>query len=74
MSTQNLTQPRGYSISDIDDAVSDPIYFGFLKGDGSWYIMRKASGAWRYAAGNEDYSTNWTNRAGLTYLLYNEVF
>lgn len=65
----------GYSISDIDDS-ADPAYYGFLSADGSWYILRETSstGAYRYAKGTTDYSTNWTNRATLTYDLYDVTF
>lgn len=62
-----------YKPADIDEA-SDPKYFGFITINGQWYILRvnESAGTLRYARGDGDYSTNWTNRASLTYdYLYN---
>lgn len=56
------------------DTGSNPKYYGFLAVDGSWYIMKEASGVYTYKTGVIDYSTNWTGRAGLTYAAFNEVF
>jgi hypothetical protein len=63
-----------YYIHDTDDS-SDPKYYGFVDHRGSWVIMREttASGEFRYAASDNGYATNWTNRAGLTYGYYNEI-
>ena len=38
--------------------------------DGSWYIYRRtrATNLRQYATGATDYATNWTGRAGLTYV------
>lgn len=64
----------GYEIADIDDT-SSPAYYGFLKSNGSWYIMREdSSGAYRYCKGSSTFSTNWTNRATLTYDYFNSIF
>ena len=64
----------GYEITEIDDA-SSPSYYGFLKKNGYWYIMREdSSGAYRYTKGTSDFSTNWTNRASLTYDYFNSIF
>ena len=64
----------GYAISDID-STSDPKYFGFLDDSGEWYILQMTSGSdIRYFRGSINYSTNWTNRAGLSYDYYSEVF
>jgi hypothetical protein len=59
-----------YKITDIDDTG----YYGYLKADGSWYIMQENSGAYRYIKGDSDYSTAWTGRAGLSYDYFNQVF
>jgi hypothetical protein len=59
-----------YKITDIDDTG----YYGYLKADGSWYIMQEISGAYRYIKGDSDYSTAWTGRAGLSYDYFNQVF
>lgn len=67
----------GFSISDTD-ASGTVRYYGFLKADGSWYILEEDTTAsvvtYRYATGEDDYGTSWTGRAGLTYELYNEAF
>jgi virulence-associated protein VapD len=66
-----------YKITDKDDDAS-PNYFGFTKKDGSWYIMKETVSAgadtYRYVAGTEDYTTNWTNRASLSYDYFYATF
>ena len=62
-----------YKFSDIDD--SDTSYFGFVKTDGSWYILQLSStGTGRYYAGSSNYTTNWTGRAALSYDYYYNIF
>lgn len=69
--TRKVNDPTdGYKISDIDDAG----YFGFVRQDGAWYIMREVSGAWRYYAGASNYSTGWTNRASHSYDYFSTIF
>ncbi len=64
----------GYEIAQLDDA-SLPAYYGFLRKTGAWYIMKEDSaGAYRYSKGTTAFSTNWTNRASLTYDYFNSVF
>ncbi len=64
----------GYEITEIDDA-SSPSYYGFLKKNGNWYIMKEDStGAYRYSKGTTAFTTNWTNRASLTYDYFNSIF
>ena len=63
----------GYKISDVDDTSSTK-YYGYIAIDGNWYILKEASNTYRYAKGSSTYSTNWTNRVGLTYDYYNEIF
>ncbi len=64
----------GYEITEIDDT-SSPAYYGFLKKNGYWYIMKEDSaGAYRYSKGTTSFTTNWTNRAGLTYDYFNSIF
>jgi hypothetical protein len=63
----------GYAITTIDSA-SNPAYYGFVKKDGSWYILKDDNGAYRYSKGSSDYSTNWTSRASLPYDYFNNVF
>jgi hypothetical protein len=65
-----------YKISDED--ASSPAYYGYVRNDGAWYIMKATVTAdvtaYRYAKGASGYTTNWTNRAGLTYNYYNVEF
>lgn len=53
-------------------------YYGFIDRNGNWYIRQDAqSGAvtsYRYIKGVKDYSTNWDNRASLSYKHFHEVF
>ena len=61
-----------YKVSDVDDDAS-PNYFGFMDAAGAWYILKEDTTAktYRYIAGKTDYTTNWTNRASLTYTYFN---
>lgn len=71
-------QLKDYFVSDRDEAVSSPNYYGFIKKDGSWYIMRQTSSSgvytYRYVKGSSDYATNWTNRASLSYDYFYNIF
>ncbi len=63
----------GYKISQIDDA--SPAFYGFIDPTGAWYIQKEDStGNYRYTKGSTSFSTNWTNRATLTYDYFNIVF
>ena len=62
-----------YMPSDIESGGATE-YFGFIDADGRWYIMKKTSTAIRYTAGGASYSTNWTNRAALSYDYWDAVF
>ena len=63
----------GYNITDVDD--STPAYYGFLNKSGAWFIQKEgASGDYRYTKGTSNYSTNWTNRASLSYDYFDNVF
>jgi hypothetical protein len=54
---------------------TDPMYIGNKAANGSWTIEKYSSSAktMRYCVGMQDYATNWTNRATLTYSLPSEV-
>ena len=63
----------GYKINQLDD--SSPAYYGFTEKGGAWFIMKEdSSGNYRYTKGSSGFSTNWTNRASLTYDYYDVVF
>lgn len=66
----------GYAASDTDESDGTYNYYGFLKADGSWYIMRttKTNTEIRYFAGTSDYTTSWTGKAGLSYNYFNVIF
>ncbi|MFC1654042.1 hypothetical protein ACFL1M_04310 [Patescibacteria group bacterium] len=64
----------GYEVSEIDDSGTDT-YYGFVHTNGSWYITKEdTTGAFRYIRGSTSFSTSWTNRAGLSYDYYNNIF
>jgi hypothetical protein len=64
----------GYNISEIDDSAL-PSYYGFVHKNGNWYIAKEdSSGAYRYTKGSSSFSTNWTNRASLTYDYFDSIF
>jgi hypothetical protein len=64
----------GYNITEIDD-LPPTSYYGFVHKNGNWYIAKEDnSGTYRYAKGSSSFSTNWTNRATLTYGYFNTVF
>ena len=64
----------GYEVSQVDDT-SIPAYYGFVDKDGNWYIAKEgAGGEYRYYAGSSDFATNWTNRSGLQYDYFNNIF
>ena len=67
----------GYVLSDKDDDAS-PNYYGYVNKDGEWYVMKETilAGAdnYRFAKGAADYITNYTNRAGLSYDYFYNVF
>lgn len=64
-----------FKISDTDDS-ADTKYFGYVDEHGGWLIMKEvtSAGTFRYAMGRSSYTTNWTNRAGLTYSYYYSLF
>ncbi len=64
----------GYYVHEADES-SDPRYYGYVDHRGAWIIMRQtvATGAHRYAAGKDDFSTNWTGKAGLSYDYFNNI-
>jgi len=65
-----------YHPTDIDKDAS-PNYYGFVTFTGAWYIMREVldpgKDTYRYTAGKESYTDNWTSRTTLTYSYIYEV-
>lgn len=66
----------GYKITELDDA--SPAYYGFVRKDGAWFIMKEGTGGdYRYAKGSSDFTngtTGWPNRANLTYGYFDAIF
>ena len=69
-----------YEVSDEYDASvtgfsGDYEYFGYLNPKGHWIIQQHqlSTGQYRYACGSSGYSTNWTNKGGLTYGYYSQL-
>lgn len=67
-----------YRVVDIDEGSASPRYYGYLRFDGYWFIMKAvvSSGVTTYtfAKGTTSYSSNWTGRAGLSYATWDNVF
>ncbi|MEM3036127.1 MAG: hypothetical protein QXS18_04905 [Thermoplasmata archaeon] len=67
-----------YVLSDVDEATSDEIYAGYVNDTAGWIVVRYTKSAGitnvRYCIGDSDYSTNWNNRAGLSYDYYYNWF
>ncbi len=65
----------GYKIARLDDA--SPSYYGFIRKDGTWFIMREESnGTYKYKKGPSNFvTTGWDIRnTTLTYSEYNVEF
>lgn len=60
---------EGATVVDIANGVGSYNYYGFIRKNGEWIIMREKTDQteYRFAFGASDYSTNWTNKASLTY-------
>jgi mannose/cellobiose epimerase-like protein (N-acyl-D-glucosamine 2-epimerase family) len=65
-----------YHIANIDSA--SPGYFGFLRDDGAWYIMKKTTittvDSFLYCKGVSAYATAWTGRATLSWATFSATF
>lgn len=70
----------GYKITQLDDTSSATYaYYGFINKSGAWYIQREtlsggSAGQYLYSKGASSFSTNWTNRASLTYDYFDVIF
>lgn len=66
-----------YQTSDIDEASATVTYIGATDRAGNWYIKKidTSSGVtMRFIKGTSSYTTNWTNRASLSYDYFSVVF
>lgn len=68
-------KPEIFQASDKDTSANPVIYYGLVNHLGWWIIIKDnvSTGATRYAAGQGNYSTSWTDRASLTYGYYYEA-
>ena len=64
-----------YLTHEMDEA-NDTKYYGYISYAGAWIIQRivTSTGEVRYCKGKDGFSTNWTNRASLTYNYFNLLF
>lgn len=69
----NVNALKEYAISDTDDD-AEPNYFGYIKADGAWYILKEESNTYRYVAGSSAYTTAWAARTTQSYDYFNEIF
>lgn len=77
--TKKTLQPEylfDYKLSDIEKGTT--VYLGYLTKEGFWYVLKinksVSPNTFRYSRGSTNYTTNWTNRASLTYDYFNTVF
>jgi hypothetical protein len=69
----------GYQIAD-EENIDGTKYYGYTNKYGHWYIMRVASGAYRFtkgapqAGGGGLYIDAWNNKVNLSYNYFHEVF
>ena len=74
--TGGVSELKEYVFSDGDESDSTYYYYGFLKADGSWYILRVTSTMTeaRYAAGSSSYTTAWVTKSNQSYDYFSEIF
>ena len=60
---------EGMKVVDVANAEGGYNYYGNIRKNGEWAIMREntAQTQYRFKLGASNYATNWTNRASLTY-------
>lgn len=63
----------GYRLTELEDGATYT-YAGYLNKTGAWFVMRDDGSSYRYAKGDSSFTTNWTNRASLTYDYYDNIF
>ena len=74
---RDLWQLDGYKVAETDTS-GPPNYYGYLNGNGEWYIMKEAASAvgmsYTYARTGVAFATGWAGRALLTYAAFDVVF
>lgn len=76
--TVDVSNPiSGYHVANKDDD-GTPNYYGFVNVKGEWYILKETvlagNDTYRYVKGANNFATNWTNRAALTYDYFYNIF
>ncbi len=71
---KDLNPLADYHLVDYDAAMFADSYYGYKDSVGSWYIVVQSGMSQRYAKGDSDYDTNWTNRNLIPYDYYSVVF
>lgn len=73
-----VNQKDAYQLVNADEASASTRYYGFLRADGYWYIMKQAISSsvstYTFVKGTSAYSTAWTDRASETYASFDTVF
>ncbi len=72
--TRDITDPlREYGMAGVDDGNR---LYGYMKTTGEWYIMDLdgADNQALYVRGTSSFTSNWANRANLTYQTFDAVF
>ena len=64
----------GYQPADKEENDASYSYYGFVDSDENWYIMRVTTTDIDFVRGIINYTTNWGNRASLTYVKFNQSF
>lgn len=64
----------GYEPANKEDNPSGTSYYGFVDTSGNWYIQRVTATDIDFARGSSSFSTNWTNRAILSYGKFDSIF
>lgn len=70
-----FTRPLdAYVIADKDETIGGTSYYGYVDATGNWYIQKETTTSTTFISGTSNYTTNWTNRAALSYDTFNNVF
>jgi len=68
----------GYKPIQRDENPGGTSYYGMIASDGSWVILRETISSTvttdAYAIGTSNFSSNWANRATLTYSSFDSLF